>query len=129
MALYAFDGTWNSATLNDDIEQENETNVANFSEAYTGPKWYVSGPGTRFRDVGRAMGGAFGAGGPERVKEAYKQFCKNWAQDDHIIDVIGFSRGAALALDFANKIVDDGIRRPDSKAVVEERPHIRFLGL
>jgi hypothetical protein len=38
MALYAFDGTWNAATLNDNVEQENETNVAGFSEAYTGPK-------------------------------------------------------------------------------------------
>ena len=75
------------------------------------------------------IGGAFGAGGPERVKEAYKQLCENWAQNDHIIDIIGFSRGAALALDFANKIEDDGIRRPGSKEVVEERPHIRFLGL
>ena len=129
MALYAFDGTWNSATLNDDIEQENETNVANFSEAYTGPKWYVSGPGTRFGDVGHVIGGVFGVGGPERIKEAYKQLCQNWAQDDHSIDIIGFSRGAALALDFANKIEDDGIRRPDSKVVAEERPHIRFLGL
>src|SRR5437867_1293984 len=79
MALYAFDGTWNSATLDDNIEQDNETNVANFSAAYTGPKWYVSGPGTRFGDVGRVIGGAFGAGGPERVKEAYKQLCQNWA--------------------------------------------------
>ena len=43
MALYAFDGTWNSATLDDDIEQDNETNVAHFSAAYTGPKWYVLG--------------------------------------------------------------------------------------
>ncbi len=77
MALYAFDGTWNSATLNDDIEQVNETNVAHFSEAYTGPKWYVSGPGTRFGDVGRVIGGALGAGGPERIKEAYKQLCTN----------------------------------------------------
>ena len=95
MALYAFDGTWNSATLDDNVEQANETNVANFSEAYTGPKWYVSGPGTRFGDVGRVIGGAFGAGGLERVKEAYKQLYTNWAQGDHIIDIIGFSRGAA----------------------------------
>jgi hypothetical protein len=129
MALYAFDGTWNSATLNDDVEQENETNVANFSEAYSGPKWYVSGPGTRFGKVGHIIGGAFGAGGDERVKEAYKQLCENWHQGDQLIDIIGFSRGAALALDFANKIEDNGIRRPGTKDVVEENPSIRFLGL
>lgn len=129
MALYAFDGTWNSATLNDDVQQDNETNVANFSEAYTGPKWYVSGPGTRFRKVGQVIGGAFGAGARERIKEAYDQLCRNWENGDTTIDIIGFSRGAALALDFGNKIDDSGIRRPGSKDVVEEKPKIRFLGL
>ena len=64
MALYAFDGTWNSATLADNVEQENETNVANFCEAYADEnKWYVPGPGTRFGNVGRVLGGATGLGG------------------------------------------------------------------
>jgi hypothetical protein len=64
MALYAFDGTWNSATLNDNVEQDNETNVANFCEAYDQRTWYVPGPGTRFGDVGHVLGGAteWGAG-------------------------------------------------------------------
>ena len=129
MALYAFDGTWNSATLNDDVEQENETNVANFHEAYTGHKWYIPGPGTRLGKVGHLLGGAFGLGAVDRVKKAYKQLCQNWADGDRDIDIVGFSRGSALALDFANKIEDDGIRRPGSKQVVEENPTIRFLGL
>ena len=34
MALYAFDGTWNSATLSDDVVAEDETNVAAFYDAY-----------------------------------------------------------------------------------------------
>jgi hypothetical protein len=129
MALYAFDGTWNSATLDDNVEQANETNVAHFSEAYNGERLYISGPGTRFGNVGRVIGGAFGAGGPMRLKEAYKELCDNWAQGDRVIDIVGFSRGAALALDFANKVEDSGIRRPGTKDVVEERPPIRFLGL
>lgn len=129
MALYAFDGTWNSATLSDDVEQLNETNVANFCEAYTGNKTYIAGPGTRFGALGRVIGGAFGAGAHDRLKEAYQQLCKNWEAGDKVIDVIGFSRGAALALDFANKVEDNGIRRPGTKTVVEENPKIRFLGL
>jgi uncharacterized protein (DUF2235 family) len=129
MALYAFDGTWNSAVLHDDVEQENETNVADFSEAYTEEAWYVAGPGTRHREVGRVLGGVAGLGGRARVAEAYEQLCKNWAAGDTFIDIIGFSRGAALALDFANKIEDDGIRRLGSKEVVEDKPPIRFLGL
>lgn len=79
MALYAFDGTWNSATLADNVEQENETNVANFCEAYADEnKWYVPGPGTRFGNVGRVLGGATGLGGLMRVREAYSQLCKDW---------------------------------------------------
>lgn len=70
-----------------------------------------------------------GMGGRTRVKKVYEQFCKNWAAGDTIIDIIGFSRGAALALDFANNIEDDGIRRPGSKEVIADRPPIRFLGL
>jgi uncharacterized protein (DUF2235 family) len=130
MALYAFDGTWNSATLDDNVEQENETNVANFCEAYSGDnKFYVAGPGTRFGRVGRVLGGATGMGGFARVREAYQQLCTNWDAGDRIIDIVGFSRGAALAMDFANKIEDDGIRRSGAKEVIADRPVVRFLGL
>lgn len=129
MALYAFDGTWNSATLDDDVEQENETNVADFAEAYDAQTWYVPGPGTRFGRVGRILGGGTGLGGRTRVRELYQKLCEAWAAGDTVIDVVGFSRGAALALDFANRVVDDGIRRPGTKVVVEEKPQIRFLGL
>lgn len=129
MSLYAFDGTWNAATLNDDVEQENETNVANFHDAYREQKWYVSGPGTRRGKLGRALGGGLGMGSFERVGEAYDELCKRFAAGDTAIDIVGFSRGAALALDFANKIQDAGIRRVASKQVIEDKPEIRFLGL
>jgi hypothetical protein len=130
MALYAFDGTWNSATLDDNVEQENETNVARFCEAYTAEnKFYVAGPGTRFGKVGKVVGGATGLGGFTRIREAYNELCANWSAGDTIIDIVGFSRGAALAMDFANKIVDDGIRRPGSKEVIADEPAVRFLGL
>lgn len=130
MALYAFDGTWNAATLDDNVPQDNETNVAHFCLAYDSPqKFYRPGPGTRFGKVGKIVGGAFGAGGHERLREMYHELCTQWAQGDHTIDVIGFSRGAALALDFANLIQDNGIRQPGTKMVVAERPQLRFLGL
>jgi uncharacterized protein (DUF2235 family) len=129
MALYAFDGTWNSATLYDDVEQEDETNVPKFCEAYRDETWYVAGPGTRFGKVGRVLGGTTGMGARSRVREAYDQLCKNFERGDTMIDIVGFSRGAALALDFANKVEDDGVRRAGSKEVLVERPEIRFLGL
>ena len=130
MALYAFDGTWNSARLYDDQEQADETNVARFCEAYANDnRWYVPGPGTRYGRVGKIIGGVFGAGGFERVDAAYRQLCENYAAGDRIIDAVGFSRGAALVLDFAHRIRTDGIRAPNSDVVIEPRPPIRFLGL
>jgi uncharacterized protein (DUF2235 family) len=129
MALYAFDGTWNAASMYDDQEQDDETNVARFSETYDGETWYVAGPGTRFGKVGKVVGGVAGAGGFERVEEGYKQLCNTFAAGDRTIDIIGFSRGAALALDFANRIRSEGVRKPGSKALAEENPQIRFLGL
>jgi hypothetical protein len=89
-----FDGTWNSTTLTDDVEQEDETNVTKFYGAYEDEqKWYIAGPSTRFGKIGRIIGGAAGVGGRTRVAKAYKQLCENWAAGDTTIDIVGFSRG------------------------------------
>ena len=135
MALYAFDGTnqddrdtgsgWEAVAA--------DTNIYRFYNAYEG---YVSTPdvtcayetgvGTRFGILGLAIGGAFGVGWHDRVAESYEALCAHYAKDP-IIDVIGFSRGAAIALDFVNKIFDEGIRQNGETIAV--RPPIRFLGL
>ena len=132
MALYAFDGTWNSAKDNDDPQYRN-TNVVRFSDAYrrrSGTNdFYVAGVGTRFGVVGRAIGGVFGAGELTRINEAYDHLCSNWAAGDRVIDVIGFSRGAATTLDFCHCIQERAIRRPGTDVVVEPNPRIRFLGV
>jgi uncharacterized protein (DUF2235 family) len=110
MALYAFDGTWQR----DQDNPVEDTNVVWFRDAYDGPVEYFPGPGTRLGWLGRLVGGLTGAGGRWRVRQALKALERHCAQGDHIIDVVGFSRGAALALHFANAA---GHRR------------IRFLGL
>lgn len=118
MALYAFDGTWNKNQPRD----AKDTNVVKFMEAYSEEKWYVPGPGTRFGIIGKALGGLFGAGGKQRVEEAYKQLEKNFKKGDETIDIIGFSRGGALALDFANVIEKKGV-------LGRTKPPIRFVGV
>jgi hypothetical protein len=132
MALYAFDGTWNAAKDGDDADHR-DTNVVRFFEAYrthSGTKdFYLAGVGTRFGVVGRALGGVFGLGELPRINEAYDQLCQNWAAGDRIIDIVGFSRGAATTLDFCHCVMDRGIRRPGSDSVVEPSPRIRFLGV
>jgi hypothetical protein len=123
MALYAFDGTWNS----DDDKPEEETNVVRFGELYVGNNSeYVAGVGTRFGHLGHVLGGLLGAGGHSRIDELYEELCENWSQGDRLIDIIGFSRGAALAVHFANKLCEDGVKLTDG---TKEDVRIRFLGL
>jgi hypothetical protein len=124
MALYAFDGTWNS----DEDKLEEETNVVRFTELYAGNNAeYVAGVGTRFGKIGHVLGGLFGSGGRVRIDEMYDEFCDNWEQGDHEIDIVGFSRGAALAVHFANKLGEDGVKLSDGS--VEKQFHVRFLGV
>ena len=132
MALYAFDGTWNTVKSEEDKTYEN-TNVVRFFRAYNknrGDKdFYVEGVGTRFDLLGKLVGGFFGMGELTRINEAYDHLCEQWAKGDRDIDVVGFSRGAATTLDFCQRIKSDGIRQPNSNVVVEPDPHIRFVGV
>jgi uncharacterized protein (DUF2235 family) len=132
MALFAFDGTWNEAKDGDDPGYTN-TNVKRFYDAYHARSgthdFYVAGVGTRFEALGRILGGAFGLGELPRLNEAYDHLCEQWAAGDHVIDIVGFSRGAATTLDFCHIIRDRRIRRPHSDTVVESNPEIRFLGV
>jgi len=112
MPLYAFDGTWNV----DQPGTEHDTNVIWFRDAYNGPRHYWEGIGSRFGRFGHFLGGVTGAGGRDRIKEAVDAFetdRRNGAIRDartgtSTIDIVGFSRGAALALQFANRVCEHG---------------------
>ena len=65
MALYAFDGTWNSEK--DAGEYDKNTNVVRFKDLYAGPKFFYQGVGTKHGFLGKIAGGAFGVGGHERL--------------------------------------------------------------
>ena len=111
--LFAFDGTWNK----DNPGNEHDTNVCWFANGYTEKSLYIPGVGTRFGMLGQAVGGMTGAGGRTRIDEAMRDLAINLETGDEIIDVVGFSRGAALAVHFCNQV---------------ERRHglpIRFLGI
>ncbi len=127
MAVYAFDGTWNLRDLKDAIltvqpsqygpdaafrRDTEETNVHRFCE-YVGLERceYLQGVGTRFGALGRIVGGAFGVGAKYRVRRMYRALCERYATDTDI-DIIGFSRGAATAVHFANVVHTYGVRDP-----------------
>ena len=122
MALYAFDGTWNNEK--DAGRYDLNTNVVRFKDLYTGRKFFYQGVGTRHGLVGKIVGGAFGVGGHDRIEEAKRDLARQLAGGDRDIDIVGFSRGAALAVHFAN-VICDGI----TFAGRHEVPPVRFLGV
>jgi uncharacterized protein (DUF2235 family) len=111
MALYAFDGTGNE-------DEELDSNVLEFFRAYDDPlknddpskpvgSLYLKGIGTRARTrTGGIVSEALGVGGHDRVRDALHRLRRNVASGDGVIDVVGFSRGAALAISFANRVAD-----------------------
>ena len=140
MALYAFDGTMNE--INNDPGQD--TNVRKFflafDEAYKsninnpGRNFYVEGVGTRLSVIGKFFGGVFGVGGQDRIAEAKKALEENLEKGDCEINVIGFSRGSALALEFINDIEkaiarDEPLRAKSEKILLNKDDKVRFLGL
>jgi uncharacterized protein (DUF2235 family) len=122
MALYAFDGTWNNEK--DAGRYDLNTNVVRFKDLYAKTRFFYQGIGTRHGLIGKIVGGAFGVGGQERIAAAKNDLARQLAAGDRDIDIVGFSRGAALAVAFANVIADgivvNGIR---------EVPPVRFLGV
>jgi uncharacterized protein (DUF2235 family) len=80
---------------------------------------YLKGIGTRSRAfVGDNPAEAFGIGGHRRVRQAIERLENNFEVGDTVVDVIGFSRGAGLAVSFANEL-----------ASKFPRISIRFMGL
>jgi uncharacterized protein (DUF2235 family) len=109
MALYAFDGTGNE-------DEDFDTNALEFFRAFQDPRknddpsqelgsLYLKGIATRARTrPGELLAGKWGLGGHRRVREALDRLENNQAAGDTDIHAVGFSRGAALALSFANEV-------------------------
>jgi uncharacterized protein (DUF2235 family) len=126
MALYAFDGTGNEDRDGDD----QDSNVVDFFRAYDDPlkdndpddahgSLYVKGIGRMARTFfGEQLSEAFGIGGHRRVRQAMRRLRNNLRAGDDAVDVIGFSRGAGIAISFTNEVADEHPGLP-----------IRFLGL
>jgi uncharacterized protein (DUF2235 family) len=126
MALYAFDGTGNE----DQEDATRDSNVCDFFTAYEDPlknddtskergSLYIKGIGQLANTrTGDALASALGFGGHRRVRKAMDRLENNIEAGDRTIDIVGFSRGAALAISFANEI-----------AKKMPRESIRFIGV
>lgn len=126
LAYYLFDGTWNHKDLNTGTHIE-------FFEANVRPTYadeaieYIGGPGNAIDNgkLMRLLGGMGGAGGTAIVDEMVGRFISNWDRGDHDVKISGFSRGAALAVEFANRLAD--LKREDPGKYQDL--DIDFLGL
>lgn len=120
MALYAFDGTGKTDST---TNLASDSNVVLFYNAYTGQnKDYLTGVGTGAGPA-NVLGLVTGFGGHDRIRHALTSLTKNLGAGDHDIDIVGFSRGAAEAVDFANEIAKQkGLPGPSPAP-------IRFLGV
>ena len=126
MALYAFDGTGNE----DQEDATRDSNVCDFFTAYEDPlknddtskergSLYIKGIGQLAHTrTGDTLASVFGFGGHRRVRKAMDRLENNIEAGDRTIDIVGFSRGAALAISFANEI-----------AKKMPRESIRFIGV
>jgi len=101
MAIYAFDGT--TCTPID------LSNVFRMYDAYDSRhKFYATGPGSRGTWLSKGIEGATGFGGKDRLYDAFGIW-KYWqSKGSRETIIIGFSRGAVIAREFANKICEDG---------------------
>lgn len=144
LILFAFDGTGNS-----DPPQAGSalSNVARFRDLYLSDNRgvnYITGVGTKDPQSGiehwgpqsADMGGNYT--GPKRIEQMVRYF--NTSADNYddakimAVDIVGFSRGAAQARDFANRIVantKNGVYQyQDSQGKQRcQKIDFRFMGL
>ncbi|MCB1604966.1 MAG: DUF2235 domain-containing protein, partial [Xanthomonadales bacterium] len=151
-AAYLFDGTGQDAN---DPSTINQTNIGKLRSLLDERRFYKHGVGTNDGWLGNKIGGLTGAGANYRMNEAYAEMVRNFngigkngeaVEPDRTIDLFGFSRGAAIARIFANKISEKGI--PDLSSRREQwaygsggvlrkevvfdnyfKPEIRFMGI
>lgn len=128
LALYAFDGTGQNGTK---VPAAEQTWVYILQSGYEGQTVYEPGVGSSFGT--RIIGGATGLGNSARLENAYEEFLRIYKGGDHDVDIIGFSRGAAEAREFANMLKERGYNPDYVRFYKKNKPgcpvKIRFLGL
>jgi len=145
LVLFAFDGTGNDKT-----DPQTLSNVVRFSDAYIdgdAKVYYITGPGTLDPDTGienplykggNGLDSGFSYTGLERVTAMEKyllDYIRSVDDSEMIdIDIIGFSRGAAQAREFANRIMasySNGYYKyeDDDGNTLCQKMNLRFMGL
>ena len=117
----------------DDPKDPVFSNVYELRALYGDMRLYQPGVGTD-DGIDPLTGGAFGAGGRERLEQMYKDLVITYNTPDPTgenqqIDIFGFSRGAALARAFASMIREHDIPLKGGGRIEGKDVKIRFLGV
>lgn len=128
MALYAIDGTMS--------DRDALSNVYYFACRYKCPSIgnarYYSGPGTSAASLGFGVSGAvFGTGAKRLVNLVVETIAEDTKYNPDLpIDLIGFSRGAAIANEVAHVLGTKGILRERTEdSTRTDIPSVRWMGL
>ena len=112
---FCADGTWDSVT--------NATNVYRMSKAIVAIpgvqfSFYDDGVGANGTPIGKLVGGAFGAGLFQKIKDGYSSISSVYEAGDEVF-LFGFSRGAYTARSLAGMIAACGLptKNPDPNLV------------
>ena len=134
-----FDGTSNDMAK--DVANETETNVAKLFQLYDSSetpqftqnaKFYIRGVGSKLGEY--ILGGMTGAGGEDRILKMLEDVSLHLNRAEvrglspKVIDVCGFSRGAAQARHFVNILKHEGIINEQTDEPFAD-VEVRFLSL
>lgn len=130
LLLYAFEGTGNNSVR--DYPKGEYTNVYILNKSYSESSRIFPGPGSSFGTS--FFGGITGAGSGNRLDDAYDHFNQHYEPETDnngkikaTVDIIGFSRGAAIAREFTNVLANPEHSR--FKGYKGCPVPIRFVGL
>jgi uncharacterized protein (DUF2235 family) len=111
-----FDGTWNKLATHTNVERFRRLLAPRDAAGSEQICKYVRGVGVA-PGIKHFLGGAFGMGLSDNVKQGYKWLSENWRQGDEIW-LFGFSRGAYTARSLGGLIRKCGLLLPGRDGVV-----------
>ena len=101
---FCADGTWDTATTQSNVYRLYKALVVSADQM----PFYDDGVGADGNPVLKVLGGAFGTGIYDKIKQGYTKIAQVYEQDDDIF-IFGFSRGAFTARSLAGMIAACGL--------------------
>jgi RHS repeat-associated protein len=124
--LYAIDGTWSERII---AQEKIRTNVRRFYHYFIKDDGPAVGSGKSYCHGPKgAAGGVQGAGSRGIYKKVKDRICNDWCRNSKVkINIVGWSRGAVIAMEVAEELQDDGCVCKATGAC--GKPEVNWIGL